>query len=151
KIDRVPTLIRGEVFDRPVEALIVAAGMGAEPIHVTPEDGRTAAGPRLLNGLRGRVMHRERIPGVDVLHASVAERAKTVREEARSGRADAITVVLDQVDDRQGFLEGERNRLVELAFTNGGIADRTDDNAAGAFHFRAPGRACRRKALRGRG
>jgi hypothetical protein len=105
-----------DFFFRTVDAMVVAAGVAAEPVDLAHHQGGTIAVAGFLNGRGCGRMHPVWMAGVYMHHPDpVAENPQFERIEFFSVGADAVVIVFHNQDDRQLSLYREGDRLVELS------------------------------------
>ena len=116
-----------------VQPLVVGQRVRVRPRDLCVNQRRALAVARPLHRLLERRVARDEVAAVHAQDLQVGEALDQARDVA-AGRLrldrhrDRVAVVLDQVDDRQPLLRRRVERLPELAFAGGAVAERAEDD-----------------------
>ena len=93
--------------------MVIAAGVAAQSIDFTVQEGRPVTTASFLESGRNGLIQFQRIASVDVLNADVCgENAELERIEAVGVCTDSVAVVFDQKNGRQLPLDRKANAFV---------------------------------------
>jgi hypothetical protein len=127
---RVIGLLHGQQLLRLVR-LGVLAGVAAQAWHLEPQQGGALAGAHVGHRLADQPRRLVRVGAVTILDEQVLERRQVLRNVAAGrlelrGDGDAVAVVLDVEEQRQGEGGGHRQRRPETVGGHRGLAAEHD-------------------------
>ena len=112
--------------------------MAGKPFHLYPEKRRPIAGADFLHRGARRVMNFLDIAAIDLLPVARLKNTECERIGFASRHADAVSVVLNDEQQRQFLFFSERNGFEEIALACRGVADCCDHEVFFAIELDAP-------------